>query len=562
MNTSQFGFFLLSLIALAIMVAILLWIVRRLYVRSSKDRAFVRTGLGGQKVVLDAGAFVLPMVHEVTPVNMNTLRLEVRRGQEQALITRDRMRVDVTAEFLVRVQASAMAVAAAAQTLGYRTLEAEKLRELIEGKFVDALRTIAADTTLEDLHEKRGTYARQVRESVAQDLISNGLELQSISLTQLEQTDIAYFNPGNAFDAEGLTRLTEQIEQRKKERNDVEQNTLIAIRNKNLESEKLVLEIDRESEYARLSQQREVEVARARQRSEVSRERAEHEREAEQVQITAKEAIDAARIRSELTLDQDRIRKAQALQAAEIERRMAVDLAEQKRTIAVAEQSRAQSEAHAAADDARSLAVAAEERVTTARQIEAAERAKAIDLIAAAQAGEKEALRLKLAVDAEKDAADGRGTVVRMQAQAEAEAERIRVEALRLRAGAEADAQRLMNEAHNVLSPEARVSGFRHKLLDKVEGIVRESVRPLEHIESIKILSVDGLGGQAGTAGGSEAGAALSDQVVNSALRYRAQAPLIDNLLGEIGVDISRADRLASSLTQPGPTRHKDGAQG
>ena len=36
---------------------------------------------------------------------------------------------------------------------------------------------------------------------------------------------------------------------------------------------------------------------------------------------------------------------------------------------------------------------------------------------------------------------------------------------------------------------------------------------------------------------------------------------LIDNLLGEIGVDISRADRLASSLTQPGPTRHKDGAQ-
>jgi uncharacterized membrane protein YqiK len=561
MNTSQFGFFLLGLISLAIVVAILLWIVRRLYVRSSKDRAFVRTGLGGQKVVLDAGAFVLPMVHEVIPVNMNTLRLEVRRGQEQALITRDRMRVDVTAEFLVRVQATAAAVAAAAQTLGYRTLEAEKLRELIEGKFVDALRTIAADTTLEDLHEKRGAYTRQVRESVAQDLISNGLELQSISLTQLEQADITYFNPSNAFDAEGLTRLTEQIEQRKKERNDVEQNTLIAIRNKNLESEKLVLEIDREGEYARLTQQREVEVARARQRSEVSRERAEHEREAEQVQITAKQAIEAARIRAELTLDQDRIRKAQALQAAEIERRMAMDLAEQKRTIAVAEQSRAQSEAHALADEARALAVAAEERVSTARQIEAAERAKAIELIAAAQAGEQEALRLKLAVDAEKDAAEGRGTVVRMQAEADAQAERIRIEAARVRAEMEADAQRQMNEAHNVLSPEARVSGLRHKLLDKVEGIVRESVRPLEHIESIKILSVDGLGGPAAAAGGTESGGALSDQVVNSALRYRAQAPLIDKLLGEIGVDVSSADRLANSLTQPAGTRDS-GTQG
>ena len=552
MNGSQFGYFLLGLIAVVIVAAILLWIVRRLYVRSSKDRAFVRTGLGGQKVVLDAGAFVLPMVHEVTPINMNTIRLEVRRGHEQALITKDRMRVDVTAEFLVRVQATAESVAAAAQTLGYKTLEAEKLRELIEGKFIDALRTIAAATTLEDLHEKRGVYSRQVRDSVAQDLLSNGLELQSISLTQLEQTGIEFFNPGNAFDAEGLTRLTEQIEQRKKERNDVEQNTLIAIRNKNLESEKLVLEIDRESEYARLAQQQNVEMARARQRSEISRERSEQERESEQVQIAAKQAIESARIRSDQTLDQDRIRKEQEVQASEIGRRMALDLAEQKRTIALAEQSRTQSEAHAAADGARAVAVAAEEKVTTARQIEVAQRQKAIELIAAAQAGEKDALRLTLAVNAEKEAAEGRGVAIRLQAEAEAGAERIRTETAKVRAEVEAGAQRQMNEAHNVLTPEARISGYRQKLLDKVEGIVRESVRPLERIESIKILNVNGLGGQGG--GTTEPNAALSDQVVNSALRFRAQAPLIDNLLHEIGMDASGIDRLAAGLTQTRPT--------
>ena len=53
------------------------WLLHWLYLRSSKERAFVRTGLGGQKVVLDGGAFVLPIVHDVIPVNMNTLRLEV-----------------------------------------------------------------------------------------------------------------------------------------------------------------------------------------------------------------------------------------------------------------------------------------------------------------------------------------------------------------------------------------------------------------------------------------------------------------------------------------------------
>ena len=47
---------------------------------------------------------VLPVLHEIIPVNMNTLRLEVRRAAQQALITRDRMRVDVMAEFYVRVK--------------------------------------------------------------------------------------------------------------------------------------------------------------------------------------------------------------------------------------------------------------------------------------------------------------------------------------------------------------------------------------------------------------------------------------------------------------------------
>ena len=250
------------------------------------------------------------------------------------------MRVDVIAEFYVRVAARPEAVAAAAQTLGLRTMEPEQLKELVEGKFVDALRTAAAEMTMEELHEKRGSYVKRVREAVAEDLTKNGLELESASLTQLDQTGMEYFNPSNAFDAEGLTRLTEQIEHRKKQRNDVEQDTLIAIRNKNLEAEKLSLDIDREAEYARLAQQREVEFARARQRADVATERAQREQDAEGAQIAAKQAIDAARIRSEQSMEQERIGKERAMQTAEIERRKAMELAEQQRAIAVAKRER------------------------------------------------------------------------------------------------------------------------------------------------------------------------------------------------------------------------------
>jgi uncharacterized membrane protein YqiK len=550
MTGAQFGTFILGLIVAGIVVAIVVWLLHWLYLRSSKERAFVRTGLGGQRVVLDGGAFVLPIVHEVIPVNMNTLRLEVARGRDKALITKDRMRVDVVAEFYVRVAAEPLAVAAAAQTLGLRTLAPEQLKELVEGKFVDALRTAAAEMTMEELHEKRGTFVRRVRESVAEDLTKNGLELESASLTQLDQTGMEYFNPSNAFDAEGLTRLTEQIEHRKKQRNDVEQDTLVAIRNKNLEAEKLSLEIDRESEYARLTQQREVEVARARQRAELATERAGREQDAETVQISARQAIEAARIRSEQSLEEERIAKERALQGAEILRRQALDLAEQQRAIAVARESKNQSEAQAAADVARATAVSAEERVFTAREVEVAERRKAIDLISAAQAAEREALRLTHAAAAEKIASADRGEAIRMQAEADADADKIRSLAFRVRSEVEAEGLRLMNEAHNVLSPEARASALRLRVVDKVEGIIRESVKPMERIEGIKILQVDGLlGGGGGVAPISTQPGNFSDALVNSALRFRAQAPIVDQLLKEIGIEGGNINQLVSGAT-------------
>ena len=537
MTGAEFGNFLLALIVVAIVVAVLVWLLHWLYLRSSKERAFVRTGMGGQKVVLDGGAFVLPIVHDVIPVNMNTLRLEVMRGRDKALITKDRMRVDVIAEFYVRVAAHPDAVAAAAQTLGLRTMEPEQLKELVEGKFVDALRTAAAEMSMEELHEKRGAFIKRVRESVAEDLTMNGLELEAASLTQLDQTGMEYFNPSNAFDAEGLTRLTEQIEHRKKQRNDVEQDTLIAIRNKNLEAEKLGLDIDRESEYARLSQQREVEIARARQRAEVSTERAQREQAAEGAQIQAKQIIDEARIRSEQSIEQERIGKERAIQSLEIERRMAVELAEQQRAIAVARESEAQSVAQAAADTARATAVAAEEKVFTAREVEMAERKKTIDLIGARQEAEREALRLTTAAHAEMQASTDRGTAVRAQAEAEADADKIKSMAMRLRAEIEAEGLQLMNAAHNMLSPEARMSALRMRLVEKAEGIIRESVKPMERIEGIKILHVDGLGGSGGGGDGVNGNGNFADGIVNSALRFRAQAPLVDQLLREIGIE-------------------------
>ena len=559
------GSILIALIVLGLMLA-------RLYRRASKETSFVRTGLRGQKVILNGGALVLPILQEVIPVNMNTLRLEVRRANEQALITRDRMRVDVTAEFYVRVKPSQDSIANAAQTLGMRTMNPEQLKELVEGKFVDALRAVAAEMAMTELHEKRVDFVQKVQQVVSEDLLKNGLELESVSLTGLDQTAREHFNPNNVFDAEGLTKLTEEIEARRKKRNDIEQDTNVAVANKDLEAERQRLEIAREQEYARLDQQREIDVRRAAQAAEIAREQAEKKREADEAEISAKQQVDVARIGAERAVEEDRIKKEQvvkeadiarekAVETAEVERRKAIELAEQDKAIAVAEKSKAQSEAQAEADRARQKAVKEAEAVQTVRETEVAERAKGVELVKAREDAERQAISVTVAAEAEKQAADDRSESIRIIANAESEKLRIEADgdaqATKLRAEADArryevdaEGKKAINEAANVLSAEQIAMQVKIELLKALPDVIRESVKPMERIEGMKIIQVEGLNGAsaASRVGGKETDGNLADQLVTSALRYRGQAPLVDSLLSEIGMQPGTINGITTAL--------------
>ena len=111
MSGETFGQLLIWLVVIIIAIVVAVYILRWLYRRSTKEIAFVRTGFAGEKGVVNGGAFVIPVLHEITPVNMNVIRIEVPRRDGQALITRNRMRVDITAEFFVQVGSSREAVA-------------------------------------------------------------------------------------------------------------------------------------------------------------------------------------------------------------------------------------------------------------------------------------------------------------------------------------------------------------------------------------------------------------------------------------------------------------------
>ena len=538
-------------IALAALIIIGL-IVTRLYKRATKEIGFVRTGFGGERVVINGGAMVLPVLHETMPVNLNTVRLAVERKNTDALITLDRLRIDVKAEFYVRVRPDRESIAIAAQTLGLRTMQPEHLKELIEGKFVDALRSVAAGMTMNQLHEQRSEFVQKVQQVSSADLAMNGLELESVSLTGLDQTSIDHFNANNAFDAEGLTKLTEQIELRRKARNDIEQETRVQIETKNLDAQRQSFLISRDSEFARLEQEREVEMRRAAQSAEVAQEQSLRQREAEQARIDAKQQIDSSQIEANRMIEQAKIAQAQA-----------IEIARQEQQIAVQNKSREESQARAEADKARAAAVAAEEQVGTARETEVAERLKRIELIDASREAERAAIGIRVQADAEKQAAGDRAEASRLEAQGQAEAEKLRAEASRIRFEVEAAGQRAINEAANLLSSDQISLQTKLALLKVLPEVIREAAKPMEAIDSIKIVQVDGL-----TGGGRGGGAAndldgernLAGSAVAAALRYRAQAPIVDGLMKELGFDGSSLDSLVAAAAQgPGTSVERRG---
>ncbi|MCF8207300.1 MAG: flotillin family protein [Methylotenera sp.] len=533
------------------------FVFARLYKRSTKETAFVRTGLGGQKVIMDGGAIVLPVFHERVLVNMNTLKLEVQRRERESLITKDRMRVDVTAAFFVRVKQTEEAVSTAAQTLGARTMSPNELKALVEDKFVDSLRATAATMTIQELQDKRRDFVQAVQNAVAEDLEKNGLELESVSLTSLDQTDKQFFNPNNAFDAEGLTRLTEQTEARRKQRNDVEQDTEVQVRTKNLEASRLKLTIEKDQEFATLAQKREVEVARAEQVALIAAQQAERNREAETVKIEAERQVGQRRIEAEREIKAAEIEKNLVIQTREIEQerqaelkraeqRKQVEIARQDTQIAIATKSREQSEADAAANLARAEAVKAEETVNTARQVAVAEREKAIQLIEATKDAEQNAIAVKVSASAEKEAAIDRAEALTIEAKAKQAA-----------ALAEAEGRRAINEALNTLSAAQIDLQVRTQLLQQLPAILAQAVKPMEQIDSIRIVQVNGMPGQGGTAdGGGAGGATFPEQVMNSALQYQVAKPIVDAVMHDAGLSNQGITGLANNLA----TMFKPGA--
>ncbi|MEZ5652860.1 MAG: flotillin domain-containing protein [Burkholderiaceae bacterium] len=543
------GITILTIIVIVIAIAVLWWILSRLYQRPTTERAFVRTGFGGQRVAISGGELVIPVLHEITWMNMNTLRISLECTNENALVTGDRLRLNVESDFFVRVKPDNNSVSSAARAYGSKTSSIDAMAQLLEARFSDALRSAAAESTMEALHEGRRSFAARVRDLLQDGLAESGLQIDSVAISRLDQAPKEFFNPNNAFDAAGLTILTAEIEERRKRRNEIERDSQVAIQRKNLAAEQAMLELQREEEYARLSQERELAIRRAQQKSEVAVEAAELQRLSKVAEVSAEEAVELAKTASERSVREQRIRleqqikeldieRARALAVAETDSRRALEVAQQQADIDIADQSKARNAALVKAEETRAELIAAEEAVISRRELERANREKTLQLVSASRDAEARGVEVVQQALAEQTAASHRSEAQLLLARAESEVQRMKQDAAERRYEVEATGRRALNEAENVMSPEAMELRARLATIERIESVVRESAKPLERVSEIKIVHLDGLGAAAGLPASGEAmQGSVSDQVMSSALKYRVQAPLVDAMLNSIGLD-------------------------
>ena len=381
----------LVIVLIAILYIISIWV----YKRAPANMGFIRTGYLGTRVCLGRGAMVLPVFHEVTWVSLETLKLIVSRSRDQAVLTSDKIRIDVVAELYAHVGRSEEDLLAAARSLGERTFDTEKVRNLLEAKIVSALRSYAATKTLSELHENRDTFAKAVQNSVVESFHANGLTLEEVTIVTLEQSGKEFFDKDNVFDAEGLKVITAITSDARRQVHNTEKRTTVSIRQRELDTQLELLEIEKQEAFARAHQDREVANEQAQQignkqmyvldqrmaveQKEIDNERALERMRAERDVNATEESRrrEAAEIQKTLELEKARrdreielVAKTEEEQLANIQRKLAEERAERDRRIALVDKAKE------------------EELVEIARELarEQARKDKEIELIAKEQA--------------------------------------------------------------------------------------------------------------------------------------------------------------------------------
>ena len=502
---------------LALALAILLlgiWFFQRYFAKATRDIALVRTGFGGQKVIIDGGCFALPILHQIQKVSMGAVTLRIERKGIASLLTDDRLRADVDMSFEFRVAPSKTSVALAAQSLGGRiSRSGADIEDLLFGTVLNAMQNAAAIRPLMAIHTDRAAFTQEVSQAISGQANKFGLELISTALLSTDQSDLSQLNEQNIFNAEGMRRAAQLVADQRKERVLIETEAEISVRESKLVEVQRRLDIDRST--------REAEIA---QKEHLERLQAESEALSEVQKISAQKSAETARIEQQQDIASAKVENDEVLRRKEMTAILSLEETKIQNEMQLAKLRAEEAKIKANEESSRAQVLLAAEAVQKQKEKAIAERDREISLLK---------LEKELAIDRARAKSESETQIA--QATASAKAVQTKSEADLQRMQAEAKGRAAQIAAENGLSESVIAMRLEEHKLDRLPEIMTQMMKPVEKIDSIRINQIAGIGGASSDTSGSVDGAfgAAMDQILGMAVRL----PAMKQMGEEIGVD-------------------------
>ena len=290
MDPEQLMVFVFGGIALLVLFTGFVTAFSKFYRKPGPEEAIVRTGVGGLATITGRGMIVVPLIQEAHLMDLSVKRVLIARDGEDGLICQDNMRADIKVTFFIRVNNQPEDIKTVAETIGpRRASEQDKLEELFEAKFSEALKTVGKNFEFVKLYTERDQFKEQILRVIGTDL--NGYVLDDCAIDYLEQTPLERLNPNNILDAEGIKKITQLTALEKVQENQFTREKEKTLKKQDVEAQEAILELEKQRVEAVEKQKREIATITSRENAEAAKIQEEEHLKAETARIRAAEEI-------------------------------------------------------------------------------------------------------------------------------------------------------------------------------------------------------------------------------------------------------------------------------
>ena len=515
-----------GLVTLVVLVG-LVAVFNAYYQKAGQGFALVRTGTGKQRVVLDGGCLSLPFLHAIERIPTNGITLSVTCEGERMLMTGDHIPVDLTMQFVLRVEPVAEGVRRAARGVGAMNLNADDLTTLFYGRFVDAMQAEISSHNLTDLHSNRANLATAVQRRLDGCFEFAGVLLESASLLRFDQAELSMLNDSNALHVQGMRRIAEMTSESRKRRAEIEADAEIAIRSTNLTETRDRVEVERQQQEAEINLRETVSRMKSESESRMVAIAEEESRKSDEARLQRERSVRVAEIERDLALRQHEVDSLKEAEAAQIASR-----------IALSEKRVEEYKAEANLETNRSKVIHAQEKSQAEKERLVAQRRL-----------EQAVLRAQEKSDVDAIATHSVAANLIEKSEAEAKAAEVQAKATATESQAHADGRSKIIAAENTMDEKIIRMKLEQEKIAVLPEVAEKISKPLEKIEGIRINHIGGLGFPGAGQGGTPS---PLTEAMQSILAMSVQLPALKKLGEEIGLDIDAnlATRASDALNR------------